>query len=378
MSPSAQSAQTTVQSAFETLTLRGKDKTPPASIHSRDLLVAPLEPTGALDAYKHKILTPALGAEFDENVKLKQILALPEKERDAVLRDLAIFISTHGVVFFQDQSEITPDDLATLGKLLGELSGKPKESTLHIHPTQELGENGLPVGKISNIPEKGGRQISFADEFSSLASSGWHTDVSFEPVPSGYTFLKMHTLPSTGGDTLWNSSYANYDSLTPPLAAFLEGLTATHDAERFREQSRRNGFQLRTAPRGHPDNSGDAFQASHPIVRTNPVTGFKSLYVNTTFTKRINELSYDESAVLLDYLFKLQHQSHDHHVKYHWSVNNLAIWDNRAVTHLATFDYDEPRVGDRVVTVAEKPYFDPASVGRKAWNKAQAEAAKSA
>lgn len=93
-----------------------------------------------------------------------------------------------------------------------------------------------------------------------------------EPLPF------QHTIPKTGGDTLWHSNYSSYDSLTPAYATFLETLTATQDAERFREQSRKNGYKLRVEPRGSPDNVGDAFQASHPVIRTNQVTGFKALY----------------------------------------------------------------------------------------------------
>lgn len=147
------------------------------------------------------------------------------------------------MAFFSAQDSLTPNDLATLGLLFGELSGKPSDSTLHIHPTQELGENGLPVGTITNVADKDGRQISFKDERSSLASQGWHTDISFEERPANYTLLKMvslyfpfckiekltsscnhsqHTLPKTGGDTLFASSYSHYDMLSPALAAFLE------------------------------------------------------------------------------------------------------------------------------------------------------------
>lgn len=82
------------------------------------------------------------------------------------------------MAFFEGQEDLSAEDLGTLALVLGEASGKPADSTLHIHPTQELGENGLPIGKISNVAEKGGRQISFADERSILASAGWHTDVS--------------------------------------------------------------------------------------------------------------------------------------------------------------------------------------------------------
>lgn len=143
-------------------------------------------------------LTPAAGLKFGPSVKLAKIIALPEEQKDAVLRDLAIAISTHGVVFFEDQNELEPEDLGRIALRLGELAGKPESSTLHIHPTQNLTETGLPLGKIDSQPDKEGRQISFAD--SGLTSKGWHSDVAFEPKPALYTILKMHTLPKTGGE----------------------------------------------------------------------------------------------------------------------------------------------------------------------------------
>ena len=79
-------------------------------------------------------------------------------------------------------------------------SGSPEDSTLHIHPTQELAENGLPVGQITNVAQ-GGRQISFMEERSTLASSGWHTDVSFEPRPASYTLLQMVRIPPSHSHT---------------------------------------------------------------------------------------------------------------------------------------------------------------------------------
>lgn len=94
------------------------------------------------------------------------------------------------------------------------------------------------------------------------------------------------------------------------MQGFLSTLTALHDAEVFREQSRKHGFALRTLPRGCDENSGDRFQAAHPIIRTNPVTGLRAVFVNKTFTKKIVELSWDESDALLAYLFRLQHESH--------------------------------------------------------------------
>ncbi|KAK4704930.1 hypothetical protein P7C70_g1279, partial [Phenoliferia sp. Uapishka_3] len=378
-----------------TLPLTGR-ATPPPPASSPFLRVAPLSPHGvlSLEEFPRQQLTPAVGVSFGKKVQLKDILGMEDKElRSKILHDIVIEISLNGVAFFEAQDDLSPDDLGVLALQLGELSGKPTDSTLHIHPTQELGENGLPVGKISNVAE-GGRQISFPDERSILASAGWHTDISFflsrfEPRPANYSMLKMHTLPSSGGDTLFMSSYKVYDLLSPAMRAFLSTLTATHSAEMFRAQSIRHGFDLRTAPRGAPENSGDSFRAVHPLIRTNPVTGLNGVFVNQTFTTRINELSLDESETLLAYLYKLQHQSHDAQVRYRWNPNDLAIWDNRrcaeyqfylrrtasltpgylslSTLHVATFDYDELRAGDRTVCVGEVPYFDSAATGRKEW-----------
>jgi len=375
-------ATTTHTHSQYSLSLLGKDPSPPStrtpSTHRRprsNLLVEPLVPSGKLTEkeFPHELLTSAIGVQFDKQVQLTDILQLPQSERDEIVRELAILISLQGVAFFKAQDNLTPDDLGTLALLLGTLSGKPSDSTLHIHPTQELGEDGKRVGKISNVPETGGRQISFRDESSTIASALWHSDVSFEPRPSSYTILKMHTLPKTGGDTLFSSAYEIYNKLSPAMAAFLEPLSAIHDAEIFRQQSRRHGFALRTEERGSPLNVGDAFQARHPVIRTNPVTGLKGVFVNRTFTTRIEGLSFDESHAILAYLFALQHGSHDAQVRYRWKANDVAIWDNRNTTHAATFDYSEYRAGDRVVCVGETPYLDPNSISKKEWERIQEE-----
>lgn len=81
--------------------------------------------------------------------------------------------------------------------------------------------------------------------------------------------LKIHTLPATGGDTLWASGYEIYDRLSPAMRTFLEGLTATHDAKFFLEEAERLGNPLRKDIRGNPLNSGDALTATHPVIRTN-------------------------------------------------------------------------------------------------------------
>src|SRR5947208_527250 len=86
---------------------------------------------------------------------------------------------------------------------------QPTSSTLHIHPlTEEGSELGDQISVISSAKQaKGGGLTHQQSDSSRLASAGWHTDISFEAVPSDYAMLKIHTLPPTGGDTLWASGY---------------------------------------------------------------------------------------------------------------------------------------------------------------------------
>ncbi|KAH0359258.1 putative TfdA family taurine dioxygenase, partial [Aureobasidium melanogenum] len=122
---------------------------------------------------------------------------------------------------------------------------------------------------------------------------------------------------------------------------------------------------LRTTIRGSPLNQGPALEAVHPIIRTNPVTGWKSVYVNRGFTRRINGVTKDESDMLLQYLFNLVTQNHDAQVRFKWNKNDLAIWDNRSTWHTATYDYEAARAGDRVCSLGEKPFLDLASSSRR-------------
>ena len=149
------------------------------------------------------------------------------------------------------------------------------------------------------------------------------------------------------------------------MGDFFETLTATHDASFFHDEARRLGNPLREGERGSPLNKGGKLKAVHPVIRTNPVTGWKSVYVNKGFTKRINEVTKDESDALLGYLFNLLTQNHDAQVRFRWNKGDLAIWDNRSTYHCATYDYSENRAGDRVASLGEAPYLDTKSSSRR-------------
>ena len=184
--------------------------------------------------------------------------------------------------------------------------------------------------------------------------------------------MKVHTNPpGSGGDTLWASAYEAYSRLSPTLAETLEKLEAVHEASVFKDAAKQLGFDLRTGTRGSPGNHGDALEAIHPVIRVNPVTGWKGIFVNKGFTGRILGVTKDESDLLLGYLFRLVSDNHDLQVRFKWNVDNppgigdVAIWDNRSTQHTATFDYGaERRVGDRAVSIGEKPYFDASATSR--------------
>ncbi|KAH8648509.1 hypothetical protein BX600DRAFT_502910 [Xylariales sp. PMI_506] len=334
----------------------------------------PLKLSGALDKFDHFDVTPIIGREYD-NVDLAEWLRAPNS--DELLRDLAITISQRGVVFFRKQDNITNDLQKELVQRLGELSGKPETSKLHIHPVANSGrDHGGNDNEISVINSVDAKKI-YADRFSLLnvaqsQKKQWHSDITFEPIPSDYALLRLTQLPKTGGDTLWASGYELYDRISKPLRGFLDSLTATYAQPGFKEAADRNGFTLYAEERGAPENVGDVLEATHPVVRTNPVTGWRSVFAVGSHVQSIDGLAPEESRHFLDWFVQLIVENHDLQVRHRWQqVNDLAIWDNRSVYHAATPDYLNAsadlgeRSGSRAVSLGERPYFDPQSVSRR-------------
>ncbi|KAJ4983255.1 alpha-ketoglutarate-dependent sulfonate dioxygenase 4 [Stagonosporopsis vannaccii] len=354
--------------ATATVTLNTKSTDAPAqSQYPRE----PLKLKGVLDQYKSFDVTPIIGREFVD-VNLKEWLEAPNS--DELIRDLAITISQRGVVFFRKQDDINNDLQKQLVQRLGELSGKPETSKLHIHPVINAGRRlGGGDNEISVISSEQAKEIyknkflNFADRKQS-AKGGWHSDITFEKIPSDYALLRLTELPKTGGDTLWASGYELYDRLSPPYQKFFESLNATYAQPGFNLAAKENGFDLYDKPRGAPENVGSELIAEHPVIRTNPVTGWKSVFAVGHHVQQINGLTKEESQHALNWFVQLIVENHDLQVRQRWqNENDLAIWDNRSVYHTATFDYrgQGPRTGQRAVSLGEKPYLDPNSKSRR-------------
>jgi taurine dioxygenase len=164
------------------------------------------------------------------------------------------------------------------------------------------------------------------------AGSYWHSDVSYKAQPSRGSALYAIEVPAEGGDTLFCDMVAAYEALDEATRARIDGLTAIHSYEyRTNLQVSKLGVRKPLSEeqkRQTPD-------VEHPVVRIQPETGRKSLFVNPGFTTRIIGLSDAESDDLLNRLF--DHCQQDRfQLRYRWSKGDLLTWDNAVTMHCAT------------------------------------------
>jgi taurine dioxygenase len=263
-------------------------------------------------------LTSAIGAELHDID-----LAILD---DAGFEQVHAALLEHQVIFFRDQ-DISVEAQKALGARFGELVAHPNDPGLAGHPEV---------------------MIIHADAQSKrVAGESWHSDISCETEPPLGSILRIHTLPETGGDTLFASMYAAYDGLSEPMQRFLSGLSALHDgAPYYHSVNQRIGR----------DDGGRSYpRAEHPVVRTHPETGRKALFVNEMFTTEIAGLTRSESTALLRFLFDHIRQP-QFQCRFRWARNSIAFWDNRCVQHQAIWDYyPQTRSGYRVTIKGDRP-----------------------
>jgi taurine dioxygenase len=258
-----------------------------------------MAPTGSMEA---RAISGALGAEVHG-------LALRDVD-DAAFAKVRDLLREHLVLFFPDQ-HLTPDEHRRFAVRFGEAE---------IHPF---------IPKLD--PEH--PEIVVLRAGGGFIADVWHTDVTFDASPPICSVLNALEMPAAGGDTMWSNLYLAYEALSAPLRHLVGGLTARHDAATF----------------GHPEQ-----QAVHPVVRRHPETGRPSLFVNRQFTRRILELSRDESEGLLGVL-AAHSERPDFTCRYAWRAGTIGIWDNRCTQHCAVNDYEGERVISRVTILGDHP-----------------------
>ncbi len=178
--------------------------------------------------------------------------------------------------------------------------------------------------------------------------------MSYNKQPTLAVILKSIQIPPIGGDTMFSNMELAYDTLDDDLKNIIKNKKAVHD-------SRGSEFFTKDYESMTSNGNLNIFSNEHPIIRTNPDSNKKLLYVNTTYTRKIVGMDKEESDNTLNALFKHQ-QRLDLTCRFKWTPNAVAIWDNRSVLHYAIADYfpnrglGYRRVMDRIAIRGEKPF----------------------
>ena len=255
--------------------------------------------------FKVEAITPSIGAEIS-GVSLNKDLssATVEKIYSALIK--------HQVIFFRDQ-DISPETHLKLAESLGDIDPG--------HPVYPHVEGYQSIVLLKN------------DAHTRPDTNDWHKDLTFKANPPFASILHGVSVPQVGGDTLWASMSAAYESLSDGWKEHLEGLEAIHDMGTFRNDYYKDGGI---------ESVNNALKkvgsAVHKVVETHPISGLKYLNVNQSFTRNIVNESQGQSDHVLQFLF--QHITKpEFQVRFHWENNSIAIWDNRITQHYAVCDY---------------------------------------
>jgi len=311
-----------------------------------------VDPATRADPQKKALLSAAkevrdLTVHIGTEIVGLQLAKLTDQQKD----ELALLVAERSVVFFRDQ-DLSPQEQQSLGIYLGD-----GEIERHPQAAQVPGVGG----GISLIWEKTLTRTSFGNRSFRHpypyqgGGYGWHTDLVHEAFPPGYTHLHQDTVPEVGGDTLWASGYSVYDKLSPKFRSLIDGLNGIYrSAHKYKDAN-------------NPDAEPTYVTRVHPLVRTHPATGFKTLFVNRSMTVGIEGLDKAESDAILNHIYDVYERSTDIQVRWHWTPGTSAIWDNRSTIHTVSYDYEGKveRHGTRVSSLAEKPFFDPRSQSRR-------------
>ena len=260
----------------------------------------------------------------------------------AILRALG----EHGVLCFPRQT-LTALQLKTFSAHFGGLQvsltgGYSDPLVPEVMVLSNIVENGVPIGL-------------------SDAGQDWHTDMSYNALIGFSNVLYGVKIPHRAGKPLGNTVFADmraaYEGLDDDLRQRLQGMTASHDFNKFWEEMRSRPDSTRPALTAEQRARRPA--ATHPVFMTHPISGRTVLYCNPGYVTRINELDEAESARVLELLFA--HQLQEKYLHAHvWTEGDVLMWDHIGTLHNAIPDYgpDEPRLIKRCQVMADR-VFDP-------------------
>jgi taurine dioxygenase len=242
----------------------------------------------------------------------------------------------HAVVLFCGQT-LSQEDLLRVTDYFGELAPLTRPAKFRPKGYDRVHPN---IMMISNIRENGETIGALPD-----GEMHFHHDQIHSEVPHNGTLLYSVEIPSYGGDTLFASGYAAYETLDPAIRSKLEGKRAL------------NFYNYGSTMRGDTRGVGASNQAVHPVFRTHDETGRKAIYVDRLMTQSVEGLPQDESDPLLNAVF--DHAEKPEFVYRHkWRLGDLIVWDNRCSMHARDdFPSDQRRLMLRTTTKGtQRPY----------------------
>lgn len=175
----------------------------------------------------------------------------------------------------------------------------------------------------------------------------WHADLSYTDRPAKGSVLLCKEKPDVGGDTMFANMYMAYETLSPIMQKFVDGLEAVHDITLIKGFNRRDPAQVADLKAKNPP-------IVHPLVRVHPDTGRKSLFVSERVRNFVG-MTEEESQPILDFL-NMHATSPEFVYRHRWNLNDVVMWDNRCTLHIALKDFDQsqPRHMMRCSMLGEK------------------------
>jgi taurine dioxygenase len=253
-----------------------------------------------------------LGVDLSKDIPVKKI-------RDAFLE--------HQVIFFREQ-KLDPAQFMAFARAMG----RPVEYPF--------------VKGIADFPEV--IEVKKLEHERHNFGGIWHSDTAYLEEPPMGSMLLAREVPPQGGDTLFASQYLAFEALSPELQKMLCGLNAVNASSKANVTRTREDMIKE-------ETSSKEYIAEHPVVRTHPETGRKALYVNSGHTVRFAGMTEEESAPLLEFLFRHQVKP-EFTCRFAWRVGSLALWDNRCTQHNPVNDYHgHRRVMHRITLAGDRP-----------------------
>ncbi len=262
-------------------------------------------------------LASAMGAEILDvdiaNITDEQF----EQVRDALFR--------YKMIYFRGQTNMTIEDQEALTLRFGEFGTDAYTNGIEGHPN------------VQRLIKEASTVVDW------IFGDGWHTDSPFLKQPPSISLLQSLDVPPYGGDTWWSNVELAYDLLSDKMKEVISDLKVHMSAAWVLQNVSKAKPVMNDLSVGEIELTMDQQNmvkgSFHPLVRTHPVTGRKSLYCDCSYSMGIEGMTQQESKPLLDFL-GWHATREEFNCRLRWEPNMLVIWDNRLCLHKAFNDYD--------------------------------------